>query len=378
MIREIAFIVLFVLCLSLPGLGMVFATLEETPQGDALQLTENRTKASMPESSLLRHRPKKFFKQFSNYFSDRVGFRDQMLLAHTQLYQSLFKETGVGKVLLGTQDWLFYNDQDVRASYQIPDAAWEQKIKVWEKILKRKTEFVANFDAEYHLLIAPNKHSVYPEYLPNALFKRAAPTKRELLVKSLRDASYPLTDFTNALEQAKDKRQVYFKTDTHWNDFGAMTAVRLALKNAKRSPEQHAPTEFSSKEFRGDLALIWGREDSIEVAAFRVSMPACASNSTSEEFVFTKKRLSVEHFSCAQNEERVLLFADSFGVAFKRQLAPLVGSLYVAEQRPSYYEFNFLVQELNPTLVLELVAERLLAHTPAKGRPLGTRKQSKL
>ena len=74
-------------------------------------------------------------------------------------------------------------------------------------------------------VLARDKHAIYPEQLPSSIHRVGAETRTDALVNYLRERStVPVLDLRGPLRAAKGKARLYHRTDTHWNDRGALAA----------------------------------------------------------------------------------------------------------------------------------------------------------
>src|SRR5262249_30212098 len=135
----------------------------------------------------------------------------------------------------------------------------------WAKSAVVRMQWLEKKNIDYLFVLTPEKHSIYSELLPPEYGPPQPRTPAQRLagwewgeLGSLNDARYLRLD--DPLLAAKDQgRQLYFRTDTHWNDEGAYVAyreivLRLAGKHAGMAPlprdrfeEQRVPA------FPGDL-----------------------------------------------------------------------------------------------------------------------------
>ena len=105
------------------------------------------------------------------------------------------------------------NDQEaVNASKSIASAqaAW----KIW---------FEERGVAEYKILIGPNKSTVFPEYAPAWASPPDTSTTDTLYAK---DLAAVYVDVRQQLLNSKSLVRPYYRTDTHWNDYGAGVAYQ--------------------------------------------------------------------------------------------------------------------------------------------------------
>ncbi|MCU0762308.1 MAG: hypothetical protein MUF76_04820 [Hydrogenophaga sp.] len=133
------------------------------------------------------------------------------------------------KVIVGRDGWLFMGDryannlsaQRLGAGSNDAElaAGIGNNLLAWESWLR--TQGVQAFV----LQIGPDKHRVHPEYLPGWASLGKAP-RVELLTRG--PARRLISDPAAALQQAAAKGQPmpYYKTDSHWNLWGAAIAMR--------------------------------------------------------------------------------------------------------------------------------------------------------
>ncbi len=134
--------------------------------------------------------------------------------------------------MAGEPGWYFYLGDwalhDFMRQPEINDAAL---VASWENLIAHRQAKLKKLGAEYLVAIAPNKESLYPEYLPERIRERAGTPI--LAVMAARMQGSPLSDhFINLqepLSQAKSKELLYYQTDSHWNSRGAYVAYRAIL-----------------------------------------------------------------------------------------------------------------------------------------------------
>lgn len=79
--------------------------------------------------------------------------------------------------------------------------------------------------------MAPVKPNIYDEYLPPFIRKVNPQTRLDKLKEALSgDTLVRFVDVRDALREGKQYHQVYYKTDNHWNDYGAYYAYRSLAK----------------------------------------------------------------------------------------------------------------------------------------------------
>ena len=208
-------------------------------------------------------------------------------------------------------------------------------------------------------MIAPNAHAVYPEDLPDGVATAAhRPVHQLLELLASRDAStkvlYPLDE----LLAEKAKREVYPRTNTHWNEYGALVAyTRLAEELAGDVPMRTMAEDdflFVSGRFRGDLGVkrrcSRGSNHVIAIARY----PA-ARLVEDNQVLNTGSRLVVE--CTAAPPGTCLVFGDSYSLGLLPFLAESFRRVVVATHPAVDWE---VVHEEQPSVVVTVMAERFL------------------
>jgi hypothetical protein len=132
--------------------------------------------------------------------------------------------------------------------------------------LRGMRDLVRSRGAKLVIAICPDKHTVYPEYLPAHL--RPSPGTLSRLDQFWAIASQlddlPLIDMRPLLQQAKSSTQLYYPGDTHWNWRAGYLAYR-AIAEALSTQDPHRPiAAVSNLQWHlgparvGDLVLLMG------------------------------------------------------------------------------------------------------------------------
>ena len=87
--------------------------------------------------------------------------------------------------------------------------------------IKRYSE---NLGYSFYTTIAPSKHTVYPDYLPR---KPLPPVSKD--IDMLKKQGINLIDMKEYMIPLKDSLFLYYKTDSHWNDYGAFLGAKKLL-----------------------------------------------------------------------------------------------------------------------------------------------------
>jgi alginate O-acetyltransferase complex protein AlgJ len=198
------------------------------PQGLALLgvsegpgAVENRLKTPLPPLSLARDNFKAFAKQLTSAYGETFPFRDQMIRTANIIKLALFKESPSQSVIVGRDGWLFFPKEMALEDWLGLGHYKPEELARIAALMQERRDWLAARGAAMLVVIAPNKASVYGDFLPASLHKLTPETRLDQLGEALRQAGVPFLDLRAALLEARAVRRAYWKTDTHWNGWGA-------------------------------------------------------------------------------------------------------------------------------------------------------------
>ncbi len=167
--------------------------------------------------------------------------------------------TDPGKVIIGRKGWLFLGDlfEKTISRKRVPTTGADlQKVKDIARATGAWRVWLADHGVRLFLIqIAPDKGSIYPEYMPD--WVRSVPGS---LTDTLLAWGHPeiFIDSRPGLRAARESLgvPVYFRTDTHWNNAGGWLGY-LQLARVIAAREQAAQW----------TALTWVTQEHVHVGA---------------------------------------------------------------------------------------------------------------
>lgn len=225
------------LIISLLFLGMLaMPTLLELSGGSAGTASiEKRALAPWPDSRLLFRSFPDYAAQLKRYYSDSFGLRDRLIRWNNLLRLSLFDESPVSGVRVGRDGWLFYANEFVLEDYEQVMPYSPEDLERMTRILDERLAWLDRRGIKLFVIIAPNKHTVYSEYLPPAIHKIGKESRLDQVATALKSRpDIEFIDVREALQKAKPAQRLYHRTDTHWNDYGALIAYGELMDRIER------------------------------------------------------------------------------------------------------------------------------------------------
>lgn len=115
-------------------------------------------------------------------------------------------------VIIGDQKWLFLNDEVFMGSKFPSDP--ESHAEKWANTIEARYRWSLSQGINYYFVLAPNKNTIYPNYLPSIFwYKGIRPS--DLLVSKLIERGVPALDLKVSLAELGKREQIYLNTDTH-------------------------------------------------------------------------------------------------------------------------------------------------------------------
>lgn len=187
---------------------------------------ERRAPNQYPELELTVAGMRTFPEQFEDAFNDHFGFRRDLISLYKLFMYKVFNiSTDEGNVVVGKNGWLFLGDkyEFVFSRHAGTRPTTKQEVDAVVEAEIRKRAWLSRRGIKYLYVIAPDKHSIYPEYLPAYVLQ---PNKDIILDHFIRDAKrlgLPALDLRPAMFESKKRYDgdVYAVTDSHWSNVGA-------------------------------------------------------------------------------------------------------------------------------------------------------------
>ena len=359
-------------------LVLVFLLAICLPAADALldldptRLAEKRRLAPPPVSRLSQPIEVSYTGAFESWWNDSFGFRRSLVVAYSRALLAL-GVSSTPSVIIGKSGWLFFAGDEALASYRAVRPFTEAELMQWQRRMERRQAWLAERGIRFLVVIAPNKETIYPEFMPASLNRVRDTTRLDQLVAHMRArSSVAIVDPRAALRSAKTGGAVYFRTDTHWNDAGAWLLHREILAQLHSwYPEVEAapavPLARVSRGWSGDLATMLGLEgrlgeDRLLLEPPRVSRAADPGPRPLDP----QRRLSAAERPIV-SRLRVVMFHDSFGLSLQPLLSESCARI-VFSSGPTDWRLNFdpaLVERERPAVVIQEIAERFAVASAA-------------
>lgn len=209
-----------------------------------------------------------------NSFTERLCARNKLIAFNSELTSLLTGGTYMEstQVLLGKNNWLFYKTEldghplwDYMGINHFTD---EELAAIAANLVNMRDGFNA-LGVDFYVTALPNKEIIYEEYMPDTVARVDEVSRAEQLANYIWDNTdlvyvYP----KQALLDAKAEGQIYYQTDTHWNQKGAFVGMQQLMHEAYGVDAKDLDSvsfDITSYDLAGDLAVIGGVADKYNI-----------------------------------------------------------------------------------------------------------------
>jgi alginate O-acetyltransferase complex protein AlgJ len=223
-IVERTLIALFVAVLWMPLAGMALDLDRDDPSD------ENRTPASWPTLALDWASVRELPEGLTRYFEDHFAFRQRLVRWQAVARLRAFGVSSSEAVIHGRDGWLFYADDGALDDYAEAPPFTDAELDVWRRTLQDTSDWLRAQGTAYLFVISPDKHVVYPEFMPDTIRPTAVSRIDQLVEHLRRHSTVRVLDLRPALLAGKKHERIYHRTDTHWNDRGAFIGYQQIVR----------------------------------------------------------------------------------------------------------------------------------------------------
>lgn len=289
-----------------------------------------------------------FFDEFETYFSEHFAFRPQLVTADGRLKATLTATSPNSDVIVGKDGWLYYGE--TIGDFLRTETLSPREISNIANNLRIVNEYCRERGAEFIFFSAPNKNTLYPEYMPYNYVSANRESNLEMLTSELADDDF-FYDMKSALLNLNSPTPLYHKTDTHWNNFGAYAAHTMLMNKIGKSSCGVGNGWYTAHDRLGDLAaMIYPAEDAKDMQLH---------NDYEFTYEYTSRFRGLDDISittsCENGNGNLLMYRDSYGEAILPYMAEVFESAEFSRAVP--YRLNNIKE--NDTVIIEIVERNL-------------------
>lgn len=282
-------------------------------------------------------------------FTDQLFFKKQLIALNIKttsvLTDGSYFESA--QVLPGKEGWLFYK-ADTEEEHPLQDYTGvnryteEELARIASNLKDTQDYFLNRWGVPFYTVSIPNKEILYSEYMPETVLRLHTQSREGQLIdymKNRPDISY--FSLKEAFIKAKsDPVPLYYKTDTHWNLFGAYVGLQEIFQQVYGNgiPADSSCFHLESEDHPGDLARLTGVPEQFPTDAYYVPDAGFAD-------------------PAQYHDQTLLIIGDSFGGDLSEIAEPYYRQVYYVPFKSFHIEDMASYQ---PDLVIWECVERYL------------------
>lgn len=299
--------------------------------------------------------------EYISYYEDNMPFKSLLVKCNSYLNYKLFHVSTEKAVIFGQDGWLFYDSKykestDSLGDYINPVDLSIQELEDYKSTFLKMQETCAREGAEFFLVVAPNKMTIYgDEYLPAYYSKNEEGTRTDFLLEYLRNNTdlnivYP----KEALLGLRDQIQLYYKLDTHWNALGGYIGYSELYQSVfGEESEKIGEIDCISKEvYNGDLSKLLNINVLSDTEYSLNYKPEISVHVVSEDN-------NIYSYSSNENGHKLLMFRDSFAISMIDYIQRNFEQTHLIWS--SVFDENLIMGE-RPDIVVYEIAERSIPY----------------
>jgi alginate O-acetyltransferase complex protein AlgJ len=208
--------------------------------------TENRQLSGIPPLNFPHVRS--FTRQFDQYYKENFGWRNALFYAYSRWKLNVLGESPLPeKVVVGKSGWFYlgnsYNNV-INQHRGLQPLSVDSARYIANHLLMRQHE-LAKQGIRLYVMVAPDSHSIYPEFLPDRMSTSPTPSRLDVLKQAIQQTNLPFIDVRDTLISTKSHHIVYNQTDTHWNEYGTMIGSGTLLERIRQDQPAIPPMQLN-------------------------------------------------------------------------------------------------------------------------------------
>lgn len=321
---------------------------------------ENRNLATAPQFTPDNYLT--YSKDYTNYFNDTMPFRNNLITLNNEIDYFIFHKSSNDNVIIGENNWLFYSqkeDGDSIACYQGSNLYTDKELAAIAQNCVNQRDVLLSEGKDFVIFIAPNKERIYSEYMPSRYGKPAENYGVLQIYNYLKKNTdltvvYPYAELMDAKEHLVEN--IYYKTDTHWNDIGGYVGASALVKELGIYMPQIYDEQISiikEDKTAGDLAGMLNLVKELRFADHDYTIEGY--NLHNREELLWEELEMISYRAYDADPRTIYIIRDSFSAA----MAPYIGSQF----NTTYLRFreSYTYEDLikhNPDIVVYETVER--------------------
>jgi len=225
-------------------------------------------------------------------------------------------------------------------------------------------------NAELIYVIVPGPLTIYPESAPNELTPQNNESRLEQFTKALKASDVTVFNLKDLFMEHKNEQNLYYKTDSHWNEYAGYIAYKELFDYIKVSYPAAAPRpltdfELSMQYTNGGDLLQYINFDKSQIRDYSVSLkPKFVYPLQFKKFDGDSLQLDARAIAPRfdiKNDNATLPKGVVFRCSYGTHIMDIMSDRFNRVVFDEMWQYRFdrdLIQEVNPDYVIYILAER--------------------
>lgn len=293
--------------------------------------------------------------KLKNFYLDNYGTKATLVKEYINFKSKFSKENPIpNRVIKGKNGWLYlgnYYNNVFNNSFGNNTFSDKQFNAIKNNLINCNNYLKAK-NIKFYTVIAPDKNKIYQEFLPFQLKQNL--NNVELLNQVLPE-DLKVIDLEKTLLYNKKNQQLYLKTDTHWNHYGAFHGFKKILKHIDKDNNLKMVklsdfNTFTENNFQGDLTRM------IQSTITETNIKLKAKPYFETEVI--NYNSYYQHYRNINGKGKIMIYRDSFSNA----LIPFLNATFKEVILIKKHNLDkALIKSFNPDIVLFEIIERNLS-----------------
>jgi hypothetical protein len=298
-------------------------------------------------------------RDLDRFLGDHFGLRAQLVRAHGVLRYAVLLPTDL-RVLIGRDQWLFLDGDGtieqstgrLRRPAAIARFA-DRAAMLQDRLRARNTRIL--------VAIPPNSSTINRSRLPTWAADKPSPSEYDLMMTALASRGVAAVDLRPPLLAANSIHPTYRRTDTHWNQLGALIAYN-AVVEALHQPDWAIDPDRVLRGFMsvpgGDLARLLAVSADVTDEDAKIDLSSYPQPISQISKIDTQFESGGDLIETGRDGPIVLVIGDSFTQGFWQNYFSLHVSRYVWIHHEQCGFFASVVEAYDPDIVVLAPVER--------------------
>ncbi len=302
--------------------------------------------------------------EWDNYYNDNLPYRNNIVNNWRNLHFKLLNESIDNRVILGKSSkndiWIFFDNEKDGDEISFIDGRKKinySELDIITNKLKQEKIKLNKKNIDIYYIICPNKSTIYSENLPKQI-----KVNNDYFLEAYnyfeKNGIDNMFYSTNIFNTSNKKYETYYRTDTHWNDYGSYIYVKEFLKKIYGKDiigNQRIKYSYNDNSIR-DLHMYSGISSKIKD---NIAIVKYDNKNNIRKKVINKdnKPYTIYTNDKYLKEETILFIGDSFSESAIKHLSAVYKKVIYVQIKDGSYDEK-MIEQYKPNKIIYMRVER--------------------